>query len=87
MLGVLADDDPILEATGDDLCMTAWTRQTFATASDATTAAQELLEDVLGLGFRARGGIVGAERPERRHDGPWRGELLDIRLTAVPDWA
>jgi hypothetical protein len=55
----------------------AETRADFSCYGDASDAAYALLKELLDLGYRLRGGLVGAERTA---DGAWRGELVEIYL-------
>lgn len=76
------NDHAILGATTEGPCITAMTRETFASASDATTAAEELLGHVLEQGYRLGGGLIGAERAERSVGAQqWRGELVEVLLS------
>jgi hypothetical protein len=82
LLHTIADDDHVSIETGGP-CITAWTRQCFANAGEATSAAHDLLAEVLHLGYRLHGGIVGAERCEVDGTTQWRGELIEVLLLEV----
>jgi hypothetical protein len=56
--------------------ITASPRSPHANPSDAVTSAQELLDGMLVLGYRLKGGEVGAEAPAFGDgEGLWRGRL------------
>lgn len=57
--------------------ITAATRETYSNTEDAYHAAELLLDQMLNLGYRLRGGLVGAERTAA---GRWQGELVEVVL-------
>jgi hypothetical protein len=75
------DDSLVIDPTATGVWVTAGTRATYGHPGEATAAAEELLAEVLALGYRLRGGLVGAERCPGDGAGPrWRGELIDVLL-------
>ena len=76
-----ADAGWTLDEGAHGVLLTAHTRKTFSNTTDAVTAVQDLLDAVLSLGYRLRGGSVGAEMPvESDGAGPWRGTLVEVLL-------
>jgi hypothetical protein len=84
LLRTRTDEYSVLTDTSGGALITAETRDTFTTESDATAAAQELLAQMLDLGYRLCGGLVGAERPAVSAGGQWRGELVEVLLASKP---
>jgi hypothetical protein len=69
--------DSSVRGTAAGCEITATTAGRFQTPGDASDAAYDLLHELLSLGYRLRGGLVGAKPTA---DGYWRGELAEVFL-------
>jgi hypothetical protein len=76
LLSLKADEGWSLTVDRYLVHITASTRSPHANSSDAVAGAKELLDGMLVLGYRLKGGEVGAEAPAFGDgEGLWRGEL------------